>query len=438
MRPSDEQITTELAVDLSTATDKRQRLGISDDVVGRMVHVYHCDSLLGAGGMGRVYLAFHSQLERPCALKILHPREQELFDEYRRRFLEEGKAAAALNHPNIVTTHAIGEANQHHFLEMEFVAGGTLANLVRDRQQLLLLRALTLAAQISGGLAAAHRQQILHQDLKLENVLMTPGGKPKICDFGLAKRVIVGNSADDKALVGTPSHMAPELFQGSRTSPASDVYALGVCLYQMLTGSLPFPGKTIREQVQAAATQPIPSIRRLRSDIPLVLVDGLERMLAKNPRNRPQDGFEASQLLHAILGELRDIESLLNDAFEHVRTVTWKPWKDGFKLTVKLPDNRKQDVFVVPSDHNAEQRLLVIYSLCSPVESSFFENALRMNAELSHGGIAIREIDGQSFFVMQNTYPRGTADPQEVRDSVLEIATFGDVIEKSLTGQDIH
>lgn len=432
-----EQATTELAVDLSTAPNRRRSLD-ADENVGKTIHVYQCDSLLGAGGMGKVYLAYHTHLERPCALKILHPRETELFEEYRHRFLEEGRAAAALNHPHIVTTHAIGEVQERHFLEMEFVAGGTLSNLVRERKQLLVLRALGIACKLASGLAAAHRQQILHQDLKLENVLLTPDGQPKICDFGLAKRVFIGDRHLENTLVGTPSHMAPELFQGARTSPASDVYALGVCLFQMLTGKIPFEGETIRDQVQAAATQPIPSLRRIRNDVPLVVVDGIERMLAKNPDNRLQDGFEAFQLLTAILGELRDIESLLNEAFEHETHISWSRWQDGFRLTAKLDGGRHQDVFVVPSDHKTEQRLLVIYSLCAPVQKSFFENALRLNAELSHAGIAIREIDGESYFVMQNTYPRGTADPQEVRESVLEIAEQADIIEKVLTGKDIH
>ena len=231
-----------------------------DVLIGRELHIYRCDSLLGRGGMGRVYLAEHRDLGRHCALKILAPRLAANDKEYVARFHQEARVAAALVHPNIVVTHAMGEAGGFHFLEMEFVAGRSLQQLVSDEGRLTPVRATALAVQMAEGLAAAHRAGIVHRDLKPDNVLLTRHGTAKIADFGLAKRIVASESGAHR-LVGTPNFMAPELFSDSTSTPASDVYALGVCYFLLLTGRLPFIGGTLQDLRQqdcrsAAAHRP--------------------------------------------------------------------------------------------------------------------------------------------------------------------------------------
>lgn len=411
-----------------------------DELLGQSLHVYRCDSLLGVGAMGRVYLAYHEHLGRPCALKLLAPRQNAVskFEEYVSRFMAEGKAAASLVHPNIVTTHAIGSIGDLHFLEMEFVAGGSLAHLIKTRETLLPLHAVKMAVQIADALALAHRRDILHRDIKPENVLIAPNGQPKLGDFGLAQQLTPSHLPKSDQLVGTPAYMAPEVYRGEPATPASDVYSLGVCLYQMLTGVVPFEAPNIAELAQRISTEEPVSVRRFRSDVPLEIIECLGLMLSKDSQTRPRNGQAAAQLMHAVLGQLQDIESLLHEAFQYDDCVRWEKAEHTYELTVQLEDNRRQKVFLCSSNHAPAERLLQIYSLCCPADMSYYEQALRLNSEISHGGIAIQDYKGESYFVVQNAYPRGTADPVEIRGSVLEVARVSDSIEHKLTGRDVH
>ncbi len=399
---------------------------------------YHIRSLLGKGGMGWVFLAQHLQLNRPCALKILSPNLVLKDLEYLDRFYTEGQAAASLNHMNVVTVHAIGRSEDYHFLEMEFVPGRSLQKMLEERA-FEPARAMTIALGISNGLAAAHRLGIIHRDLKPDNILLTHQGIPKIGDFGLAKR-LHGNSAREGpgTLAGTPHFMAPELFMGSPATPASDIYALGVSLFNMLTGQLPFHGDSLSALSNAIQHDAPPNLRTLVPGLPLEVCEAVGMMLEKSPGNRPTDGIEASELLQAILGQMRDIETLLHAAFRYEPQVEWARQPQRFELTVVLPSGRKQTVFIEASRHPPAERLLQIFSLCCPAAPHYYGDALRLNSELPHGAIAVREIDGQDYFVTLNSYPLGTADAEEIRRSVIALAHCGDMIEFKLTGEDRH
>jgi serine/threonine-protein kinase len=416
-----------------TADEDRMR-----ELVGRELGVYRCESLLGRGGMGWVFLARHGDLDRPCALKILAPR---LLDEdraYLDRFQNEGRAAAALVHPNIVTTHAIGREEGLHFLEMEFVAGRALQATI-DATPLTPLRATTLAAQIAAGLSAAHRAGILHRDLKPDNVLLTHRGVPKIGDFGLAKKVVLKQAgAFSEELAGTPNFMAPELFSGVPASPASDVYALGVCYFLMLTRRLPFARPRLRDLIDAATNETVPNVRELNPEVPLEMAECVALLMSRIPENRPRDATEAMQYLQAVLGQARDIETLLDEALGDEPNAAWRPTPAGHEVIVSLPDGRRQTVRVEHSSHAGADRLLLIYSACCPADPGHYEAALRINAEVFHGALALREVNGRPYFVMINTYPRATVDAEEIRRSVLEIALHADDFERRLTGDDQH
>ena len=216
------------AEQIAAVVDSSRRSG--DALIGRKLYIYQCVSLVGAGAMGRVYLAMHDDLHRHCALKILSPRRGVCDAEYVARFLQDGQATAALIHPNIVTLHAVGQMVGTHFLEIKYIPGRSLQQLIREEGPLPADRALRLATMIADGLAAAHHAGIVHRDVKPDNVMVTRSGIAKIGDFGLAKRVLT--ASDDplaNVICGTPNYMAPELFQGQSASPASDVYALGLC-----------------------------------------------------------------------------------------------------------------------------------------------------------------------------------------------------------------
>jgi eukaryotic-like serine/threonine-protein kinase len=411
----------------------------TDPLIGRLLRCYQCVSLLGSGGMGRVYLATHTDLHRKCALKILSPKRAVCDQDYVDRFTQEGRSAAALSHPNIVTVHAVGSEDGHHFLEMEYIAGRSLQQVITDDGPLPITRALVLAARIADGLAAAHRERIIHRDIKPDNIMMTLHGVPKISDFGLAKRVLDarGRPVAD-GICGTPNFMAPELFQGEHASPASDVYALGVCLYLMLTGRLPYRAETLAQLRWKGSSRGVPNVREVRREVPLDVAEIIAQLTSATPGNRPKDAIAASQLLHAILGHERDVESLLIEAFKHNQSVTWQRNGEQYVLTVCLPGERCQTVFIEQSDHEVNNRLLLFYSVCCHAEPEYYEQALRLNSQMAHGSLALREIDGHPHFVVVDTYPRATVDPEEVRRSVLDIAHNADHVEQLLTGQDLH
>jgi serine/threonine-protein kinase len=408
-----------------------------DPLVGTNIDVYRVESPLGRGGMGLVYLARHRDLHRPCALKVLQPELAREDRDYVDRFLNEGRAAAALVHPNVITIHAVGEERGLYFLEMEFVPGRSLRKLIEDEQRLSPLRATSLAARIADGLAEAHRVNIIHRDLKPDNVLLTLHGVPKLADFGLAKRLhpTVQGAVPD-GLCGTPHFMAPELFQGAPAGPATDVYALGVTYYLMLTGRPPFPGETLGMVMGGTLHEPLPNVRRIVPSISLEMAECLNLMLDKNPANRPADGIRAAQLLQAILGQSRDLDTLLADAFADDSRVSWVRDGERHRITVQLAGRRRQVVYAESSNHAAAERLLLIYSTCCDAEPAYYEQALRLNSMMNHGSVAIREIDGRPKFVVVDTYPRATVDSEEIRRSIHEVASHADSIEKLLTGLD--
>jgi len=422
----------------SPAADSPQSAA-TDALVGQQLSVYRIISLLGQGGMGRVYLAEHKDLHRLCALKILAPSRIRDDEDYVARFRNEGRAAASLIHPSVITIHAIGECQGYHFLEMEFVAGRSLHQVIRSEGRLTAIRASVLTARIADGLAAAHRNGIIHRDLKPDNVLMTHQGIPKIADFGLAKRVAhPSNKGLPEGLLGTPKFMAPELFAGQPAGPESDVYALGVTYFQMLTGRVPYDADSLNRLIAEVSTAPLPNVRKLCPDVTLEMAECLSLLLAKSPRERPRDGIEAAQLLNAVVGQVRDLYSLLREAFANDSHVQWEREDRRFRVVVKLPDGRRQTLYIEPSEHRGMAQLLLIYSICCPADPAYYEYVLRLNSEIPHGGLAIREIDGTPRFIMADTYPRATVDPEEIRRSVLEVAIRADFVEHLLTGLDQH
>jgi serine/threonine-protein kinase len=408
-----------------------------DELIGRDLGVYRLEAFLGAGAMGRVYLARHLDLHRSCALKILPPRMANADPNYVGRFMNEGRAAAALVHPNVITIHAIGMENSYYFLEMELVAGQSLQRLLEEDGPPTPERATALTARIAEGLASAHSLGILHRDLKPDNVLLTHTGIPKIADFGLAKRVVVDDGAfGGHELVGTPPFMAPELFQGDPASPASDVYALGVVYYTLLTGRWPFAAANINELIRQVTQDSLPDPKQFCRKLPLEMAECLHVMLAKAPANRPKDGWAASLLLQAVLGQTEDLESLLQQAFHDAPGVQWTRDGQRFLIDLRFSNGRRQRVLVEPSHHAAAERLLMIQSICAKAEPAYFETALRLNSEILHGALALREIDGETVFVMVDSYPRATVDAEEIRRSVLEVAHRADAVERLLTDSD--
>ena len=407
-----------------------------DQVIGRRFSRYRCDALLGHGGMGRVYLAHHSQLGRPCALKISSPSASQSLHPNWLATLQEGRSASKLIHPHIVTVHAVGQEAGRYYIEMELVSGGSLRNYIKQQGAIPILKALQWISSIGSGVDFAHRHGILHRDIKPDNILVCSRGQAKLADFGLARRNDLPDNLPQGQIIGTLPYLAPEVLQTGEHTTSSDVYALGISLYYLLTGKLPYNGRSRSEIVHRILMAKPHDLRRLQPEIPLNVAECVTSMMSKDSLSRPTNGTAAWHLVSSILGQMRDVDSILTEALGHDSSVSWIRCDDKYRLMVQLPDGRKQRVFVESSDHRNDEKLLLIYSICCPATASYYETALRLNSDLSHGGLAIREIDGVSHFVMVDTYPRGTVDPEEVRKSVRVVAETADSIEKQLTNAD--
>jgi serine/threonine-protein kinase len=261
---------------------------------------YQLQERLGAGGMAMVYRAHDLTLERTVAIKILR-KDFSNDPAFRQRFRQEAKAAANLSHPNIVTVHDFGLYADQLFIIMEFVPGSDLKTLLRERNRFDPAEALELITQACAGIGYAHRAGLVHCDIKPQNMLVTPDNRLKVVDFGIA-RLMATISPDEKSDVvwGSPQYFSPEQAAGMAPSPASDVYSLGVVLYEMLTGRLPFTASTAEELARLHREALPPSPRRFNPEIPIPLEQILLKVLSKEPSLR----YRTADQLGLVLASL--------------------------------------------------------------------------------------------------------------------------------------
>jgi serine/threonine-protein kinase len=254
---------------------------------------YRIAGLLGRGGMGEVYRADDLVLGQPVALKFL-PDDIAASEERLARFRAEVRVAREVSHPNVCRVYDIGEAAGHPFLSMEFIDGENLASLLRRIGRLPHDTAIEMARQLCAGLAAAHEKGVLHRDLKPANVMIDGRGKVRLADFGLA--AVASHAAHD-ALAGTPAYMAPELFDQTPPSVQSDVYALGLVLYEMFTGKAAFKSATVADMARLHRESAPTSLSQLVSDADPGVERVIARCLAKDPAERPASAMAVSAAL---------------------------------------------------------------------------------------------------------------------------------------------
>lgn len=303
-----------------------------EDLIGRMFGHYRLDEQLGVGGMATIYKAWDSNLERVVAVKVLQHPTRSLSDNFRKRFTREAKALAQLSHPNIVPVHDFGEEGGIAYLVMAYVPGGDLTHLMG--KTMAPEQAAVLLLPIARALAYAHQHGIVHRDVKPANLLMSEAGEPLLSDFGIARLLeneMTGTLTATGAIIGTPAYMSPEQALGEKVDGRADIYALGVVLYELVTGHRPYTAPTPVAMLQKKINQPLPDPRQYVKQLQEPVVAVLEQAMAANPEERYAN-------MEAFIA---DLDAMANQALKSTARIRRKK-KTPPKPKTVTPDSTTQ------------------------------------------------------------------------------------------------
>src|SRR5919205_508560 len=252
---------------------------------------FRLDEKIGSGGMSTVYRAFDPTLERWVAIKLMH-RDISSDPDQLERFRREARAVARLNHPHVVTVIDAGEDDGAPYIVFEYVEGETLKERIRRLGRLPVSEAVAYAIEIGRALECAHASRLVHRDVKPQNVLIDPDGRAKVTDFGIARSLEAQGLTATGRVLGTTDYVSPEQALGYEVTEQSDVYSLGIVLYEMLTGEIPFKADTQVAVAMRHVREPLPDVQRLRPEISAALAAVIERATAKETRNRYRTAAE--------------------------------------------------------------------------------------------------------------------------------------------------
>jgi serine/threonine protein kinase len=304
-----------------------------DTMVLRKFGRYEIQDEIGRGGMATVYHAFDPRFEREVAIKVL-PREMLRDVQSRIRFDREAKTIAMLEHPAIVPVYDFGEEDGQPYFVMRFMSGGSLSDRMK-KGAISLQDVAQIMAHIAPALDEAHNKGIIHRDLKPGNILFDQFNEPYISDFGIAKLTEAQTNVTGSAIIGTPAYMSPEQAQGETIDGRSDIYALGVILFEMLTGQQPYHGDTPISVVVKQITNPIPHIRVIKPDLPADMDAIIEKAMAKDRKNRFPDVKSLANMLNVVARG----ESLSQKPVAHEESLSQKPVAHEETLSQKPADS---------------------------------------------------------------------------------------------------
>jgi serine/threonine protein kinase len=280
----------------------------NDILLGR----YQIDQLIGGGAMGNVYLGNDLTTGEKVAIKRLRAEWSLNKPQLVERFLREGEALRRLNHPNIVKVLATHDEVNEHFIIMEYVEGGSLADLLTKESQLPVDLVISIGLELSDALSRAHHLHILHRDIKPANILLAKDGTPRLTDFGLARMGELPPLTESQSIIGTLCYLSPENFEGRETNERSDIWSFGVVLFEMLTGQLPFNGSNPFDIVWAVKNQSLPILENIRPEIPPALANLVRRMLRKDNPARVESVRQVGVELESIQKVLRSDHLMQN------------------------------------------------------------------------------------------------------------------------------
>jgi eukaryotic-like serine/threonine-protein kinase len=302
---------------------------------------YIIDSEIGRGAMGVVFKATDSVLQRTVAVKTVNmAMEKDHADKYEARFYQEARAAGALNHPNIVTVYDAGKAGDVVYMAMEYIQGVELRSLLVEGQAMGVSQAISIAAQVAEGLGYAHAQGVVHRDIKPANIMVVSDGPVKITDFGIARMRAAADLTQTGVMLGSPKYMSPEQVIGKRADHRSDIFSLGVILYEMLTGAAPFSGENVTALMYQIVNFAPPAPSSVNRQVPEMLDFVIAKMLAKPLEERYQDSREVAK-------DLRECERALTAPV--TATQTGRPSGLATGTHHELLDTRAKSVVLAQS-----------------------------------------------------------------------------------------
>jgi len=297
---------------------------------------YQIIRTIGEGGMANVYLAYDTILDRNVAVKILRG-DLANDEKFVRRFQREAISASSLSHPNIVEMYDVGEDDGKYFIVMEYVDGTTLKSLIKRRGSLTLPEVIDIMLQLTSGLSCAHDSYIIHRDIKPQNVLILDDGRVKITDFGIAMALNSNELTQTNSVMGSVHYLPPEQANGTGATVKSDIYSLGILMYELLIGKLPFKGDSAVEIAIKQMKEPIPSVIDINQDIPQSVENIILKACAKNPKNRYESSLDMHEDLKTALSLERINEKKLVYEFQEVEE---QNKKDNSKTRIKKTEEK--------------------------------------------------------------------------------------------------
>ena len=289
---------------------------------------YQIIKSIGEGGMANVYLAYDTILDRDVAVKILRG-DLSNDEKFVRRFQREALNASSLSHPNIVEVYDVGDDAGQYFIVMEYIDGKNLKDLIKKRGKLTLSEVIDIMSQISDGLSIAHDSYIIHRDIKPQNIMILENGLVKITDFGIAMAMNATQLTQTNSVMGSVHYLPPEQASGKGSTLKSDIYSMGILMYELLTGTLPYRGDNAVEIALKHLKEPLPSIREILPDIPQSVENIILKSAAKNPKNRYNDAREMYEDLKTCLDDSRINEEKIEYEYPELDS-------DGKKFTKQI------------------------------------------------------------------------------------------------------
>lgn len=302
---------------------------------------YQIIKTIGEGGMANVYLAYDTILDRDVAVKVLRG-DLATDDTFVRRFQREALSASSLSHPNIVEVYDVGEDNGSYYIVMEYIKGKHLKQLLKQRGKLTLTEVVDIMLQVTDGMSVAHDNYIIHRDIKPQNIMILENGLIKITDFGIAMALNSTQLTQTNSVMGSVHYLPPEQASGKGATIQSDVYSMGILMYELLTGELPFRGDNAVEIALKQIKEPFPSVRDKNQSVPQSIENIIYKATAKNTKNRYTDARELHDDLKTALTDERINEPLIKFKYPEIEGDTSKSEKELQKKAVQAVKEDKK------------------------------------------------------------------------------------------------